>query len=123
MYYDNGNFPFSKRIFDWVVLFSVLHHSDKQEKLLREAGRIAKKGIIVHEDLLIKKKMHDTYTKVHDFLANRRKGIPCPLTFRTVDEWHEIFDKHDLNVIYEKVYKKKKFFFNTWKGFWVLKHK
>jgi ubiquinone/menaquinone biosynthesis C-methylase UbiE len=47
----NGDrLPFPAQSFDTVTLLYVLHHTDHPEMLLREARRISRKRVIIHED-------------------------------------------------------------------------
>ncbi|OGD83845.1 hypothetical protein A2572_02655 [Candidatus Collierbacteria bacterium RIFOXYD1_FULL_40_9] len=47
--YDGVNIPFKDKQFEMVLLITVLHHVNDFEKLLIEAGRVAKKVIVVED--------------------------------------------------------------------------
>ena len=89
----NGRLPFPNKRFDTVLLNDVLHHLDRsrQEGLLKESIRVAKKVLIFEAKPTI-------FGKLADVLLNRLHygEIYTPLTFRDILEWQILFKKLSL---------------------------
>ena len=49
--FDGTSIPFPEHAFDHVVLSEVLHHSHDPVALIKESRRVARRGIIVFEDM------------------------------------------------------------------------
>lgn len=49
--YDGERFPYEDNSFDTVLIITVLHHTPEPEAILREAQRVARKKIILMEDI------------------------------------------------------------------------
>jgi SAM-dependent methyltransferase len=89
-----GSLPFHDRSFDVAMFNDILHHSDCVESLLLESKRLARKAIVVFEDC-------DSWLlRKVDVGLNRRycADMPCPLAFRTSDEWQVLFAGLGFNV-------------------------
>lgn len=91
----DGLIPAPDKFFDVALLNDVLHHTTEQEKLIKEANRIAKRVIIVEPEPTL-------FTKFFDITLNfiHNPAMPTPLKFRTHDEWCMLFDdmRFDLHV-------------------------
>jgi ubiquinone/menaquinone biosynthesis C-methylase UbiE len=87
--YDGKTIPFKNKSFDTVLIIQVLHHCDKPERVLGEAIRVAKRRVIVVEDIA-RNAIHMQMSKIYDFLANFRHGVNVPFNFKTVPEWNRI---------------------------------
>ena len=82
-----GKIPFADQSFDTVLLNDVLHHVENCEILLGEAKRVAKRQILVFED------QASWITRLIDVVFNYvyAAQMPCPLKFKTRQEWMDLF--------------------------------
>ena len=68
--FDGTSIPFADKAFDHVVLCFTLHHSHDPMALIQECRRVARRSIIVFEDLpdsrfgKLKVSLHVTYTSI-----------------------------------------------------------
>lgn len=101
--YDGKDLSFIKdNEFDVVLISYVLHHTGDLENILSQAKRIAKKHIIMYEDLnegffgkfycLLHGKLYDWV-----FLKNN-----IPARFLSEKEWKELFKELNLDLIHSK---------------------
>ncbi len=88
--YDGKNVPFEDDAFDLALLIFVLHHNPDPRPLMREALRIARRGVLVVEN--------DTrgffkkpFTRLVDSLEFVRRGVPPNYFVKSTDEWLEFF--------------------------------
>ncbi|MCP6718524.1 MAG: methyltransferase domain-containing protein [Patescibacteria group bacterium] len=93
------NFPDNS--FDNVLIAYTLHHSQDPAALLKEVRRVAKHRIFIYEDL-----PDDFLSKLvcyfHGFSFDRFFGNKDKTTFKTEDEWLEIFKGLDLKLVHDK---------------------
>jgi ubiquinone/menaquinone biosynthesis C-methylase UbiE len=104
---DPFSVPVADGSFDIVMLLFVFHHVDPmedQERLLKEAIRIARRRIVILEDTPATS-MDLTFNKAWDWLLNRRHRVPCPFTFRSADDWLDVFKAHDLSIAHTETYR------------------
>lgn len=88
--YDGEHVPYGDASFDWVMLITVLHHTDDYRLLLAEARRVARKGIII---------LDHQYTNWIDWLTlafidwpgNVPFGVHTPFNFSTRGQWLALF--------------------------------
>ena len=102
--YDGKNIPFADNSFDSSLLLFVLHHCKDPLAVLKEAIRVSKNRIIIHED---------TYTSsfgrilagINDFTSNSPFFITNPMkmnmpyNYRTIAEWERVFFEFGLKVV------------------------
>ena len=107
MLYDGEHIPFKNNSFDSSLLLFVLHHCRDPLVVLKEAIRVSKNRIIIHED---------TYTSpfgrvlasINDFIANspffitNPSKMNMPYNYQTVTDWEKIFQSLGLRVIVKK---------------------
>jgi len=100
--YDGKNIPFNNDSFDVILISFVLHHTKNHELLLREARRVCQDKIIIYEDLpegffpKLFSKLHGiSFAKI--FQKNNYYG-----SFKTGQEWKELFNKLNLKLIFER---------------------
>ena len=86
---DGAELPFRDNSFDAVLLIDVLHHTEKQVKILQEAARVAK-VVIIHEDVF-NSKIQRRMTFLMDRVMNLQFGYH-PHSNRTVKGWSELFE-------------------------------
>jgi hypothetical protein len=105
---DPFHVPADDGAFDAVLLLFALHHNpyEAQSKVLGEAIRLADRRLIVIEDTPTTRVDH-VFNVFWDKILNLRHGVPTPLTFRSVDEWREVFMEHGLAVSHVESYRPK----------------
>lgn len=85
-YFDGTTLPFADASFDVVMFVDVLHHTDDPLVLLREAVRVAKRGIVV-KDHLVQGVFAKTRLKFMDYVGNARHGVSLPFNYWTRQQW------------------------------------
>jgi len=108
--YDGVSLPFEDDSFDVVVMAMMLHHVKHQEELFDEAIRCSRRGLIIYEDTYFSSWQRLAITW-NDFYSNMVYGVikiikglegkgvlkmPLPFTFRSVEEWNELFANRSL---------------------------
>jgi SAM-dependent methyltransferase len=104
---DPLTLPFPDRAFEAVIMLFVLHHIeewDDQERLVREAARVADRRLLVIEDTPTSR-VDRAINVAWDWLLNLRHGIPRPFTFRTASGWTEVFGRCGLRVRHAETYR------------------
>jgi ubiquinone/menaquinone biosynthesis C-methylase UbiE len=93
--------PFRARSFDTVLIGFVLHHCpDGGIAVLREAGRLARKKILLLEDRY-DHLLEQVVARLADKFLNRLENpnVPVPYRFRSSEEWKELFRELDLELL------------------------
>ena len=93
--YDGLHFPFDDRSFDTVLLADILHHEYEPARVLREAGRVARKRVIV-KDHKIDGPLAWTRISFIDWAANAGYGVPCLYQYYSGEEWSDLFQSCQL---------------------------
>ena len=86
--YDGRHIPFSDKEFDIALLICLLHHTPEPEDILKEAGRVARK-LVVMEDIytnILNKYITFAIDSVLNF-----EFFGHPHTNKTDKEWKKIF--------------------------------
>ncbi|OHA64425.1 MAG: hypothetical protein A2842_00875 [Candidatus Wildermuthbacteria bacterium RIFCSPHIGHO2_01_FULL_48_25] len=83
--FDGKHIPHGDKQFDVALLVDVLHHSENEEELLREANRVAKKVVVLEE-------AHDSaymklWANINDNLQWLLYGMPLGLHHRSKEKW------------------------------------
>lgn len=92
----NNKLLFKKDAFDVAVMNDVLHHMtpDVQEKMLKEAARVAKKVLVVETNRTLTALILDTlFSRIQCF------NMPIPYAHRNSKNWKNLFEK--LGLVYE----------------------
>jgi SAM-dependent methyltransferase len=99
--HHEGPLPFAENELDIVILADVLHHEENEELLLNEAGRIAKRLVIVkdHKPNGILGFWRICFL---DWAANYSHGVKCLYRYHTLSEWHVLIRKCSLTQIAEQ---------------------
>ena len=99
--YDGEAIPHDDNSFDSVLLADVLHHEEHPLRLLREAGRVAGKRVIVKD--------HKTgpvlawpRISLIDWAANAGYGVRCLYRYPDLGGWHELFRESGLSIHEER---------------------
>lgn len=89
---EGHKLPFLDSSFDCVMFNDVLHHTDDIESLILEGKRVAKR-ILIFED------KKSWLLSIVDIVLNYfySPKMPCPLNFKTSEEWHLLFLKLGLS--------------------------
>lgn len=95
--FDGVRIPHADRSFDFVLLVDVLHHSNEAEKLLDEARRVARRGVIVKDHLLEGRFAYSTLSLM-DWVGNARFGVALPRNYWSRSRWIDAFDRLGLTV-------------------------
>ena len=93
--------PFASKSFDNALIAYTLHHSKDPIFLLKEVIRVCKGKIFIYEDLpegLLSK----VFCKIHGFSFDKLFGNKNKTTFKTEEEWQEVFNALKLNLIFDK---------------------
>ena len=94
--YDGGRFPFADKSFEVSLLVTMLHHVPDPTAIIREAGRVTRKFLVVVEDIY-----HHAFGRFWTVWRDRFYnfeffGHPCQ--FRKKNEWIEMFRDLGLTV-------------------------
>lgn len=88
--FDGRSIPFESGAFDFSMLVDVLHHSENPLRLLQEAVRVSRSGVIIKDHLLQGIFARQTL-KCMDDTHNRRFGVSLPYHYWTPAEWESAF--------------------------------
>jgi hypothetical protein len=69
----------------------VLHHSDDPTILLREAVRVARKGLVI-KDHTLSGFLSGPTLRLMDRVGNGRHGVALPYNYWTHDQWFKAFE-------------------------------
>jgi ubiquinone/menaquinone biosynthesis C-methylase UbiE len=104
---DPLRIPTEDDSFDAVIMLFVFHHMERweeQERLAAEAARVTRRHLLVIEDTPTSR-MDRWLNTAWDWMLNLRHGVPTPFTFRSPQEWREVFDRAGLRVIHADTYR------------------
>ncbi len=79
------------------MFIDVLHHTEDPLKLLREALRVARKGIII-KDHMVKGFLAWPTLRAVDWVGNAPYGVVLPYNYLSEDEWQSAFKTLGLKV-------------------------
>jgi ubiquinone/menaquinone biosynthesis C-methylase UbiE len=99
---DGKSLPFPNNYFDVVMINYVLHHADDPSQLLKEAKRVSKDKIIIHEDLKEKGISNIAcwlHKNTYKLSAPFKK---MPINFLNEKSWQELFNQLRLKIIFKK---------------------
>jgi len=98
---DGKSLPLKDKSFDFVLIAFVLHHVKEPELILKEAKRVARKKIIIYED--IKEGVWGNLVCFfHALFWTVFNKAPFTFNFKNQKEWEEIFKQLDLKLIFLK---------------------
>jgi SAM-dependent methyltransferase len=96
--YDGETLPYEDGRFDAVVLYFVLHHCERPERVLSEALRVAAQRVVVVESVVTGPIQHRVL-RATDMAVNRireggsLKGQEQYLSFRTAEAWRALAEE------------------------------
>ena len=88
--YDGDTLPFTPASFDYVLFVDVLHHTPDAEKLLVQAKRIARRGIVLKDHYCESGLDYHTLALM-DWFGNAQYNIALPNNYKSTSEWRELF--------------------------------
>ena len=93
--YDGTTIPFPDQSFDAVLCVDMLHHTDDPTAILKEAGRVARKWVIVKDHIAESWLDHRMLTAL-DWVGNAGTGVPLPYNFLSSSQWQSVFERSGL---------------------------
>ena len=105
LYNPEEEIPLADGEVDTTILYTVLHHTNDPEFLIKEAVRITRNRLVIIEAYIEEDKIRMT-NSFFDWFYNRVIGnedINVPINFLKVKEWEKILEFHGFRVI-ETVY-------------------
>jgi 2-polyprenyl-3-methyl-5-hydroxy-6-metoxy-1,4-benzoquinol methylase len=95
--FDGHTFPSADKAYDWVTIVDVLHHTDDPCRIVAEAARVARRGIVIKDHL---REGFGAYTtlRIMDWVGNRGHDVRLPYNYLARAEWKAIFEKTGLEV-------------------------
>ena len=99
-YYDGITIPYKDDNFDIVSAIFVLHHCNDIDRVVSEIVRVARKKIIICEDVY-RTSIGKGIVCLMDFIENRlaSKDINIPYNFNTVKGWENTLRNHGLKIV------------------------
>jgi 2-polyprenyl-3-methyl-5-hydroxy-6-metoxy-1,4-benzoquinol methylase len=95
--FDGHTFPSEDRAYDWVTIVDVLHHTDDPGRIVAEAARVARRGIVIKDHLREGLGAYSTL-RIMDWVGNRGHDVRLPYNYLSRAEWKAIFEKTGLEV-------------------------
>ena len=97
--YDGTTLTFKKEEFDYVLLLTVLHHTEDPAKTIRESKRVAKQIIIIEDTY--RNKLQKVAMQFMDLLVNFGQS---KMNYQNKSErgWEELFNELNLKVLSKK---------------------
>lgn len=95
--YDGDTLPFADDEFDWATIVDVLHHAADPGRLLAEAARVTRSGVVV-KDHYAENARQRTTLAVMDWVGNRQYGVGRDGEYLSRAAWSDVFDRVGLRV-------------------------
>jgi ubiquinone/menaquinone biosynthesis C-methylase UbiE len=95
--FDGKRIPHGDKSFDVVMFVDVLHHTEDPMVLLREAARVARRGVLI-KDHTRNGLMAGTTLRFMDWVGNARHGVVLPYNYWTKRQWMAGFEEAGLEV-------------------------
>jgi SAM-dependent methyltransferase len=95
--YDGDNIPWPDGHFDVALFVDVLHHTEAPARLLAEAKRVSKAGIVI-KDHFREGVLADATLRFMDWVGNAQHGVVLPYNYLSDPEWRGIWSKLGLKV-------------------------
>jgi SAM-dependent methyltransferase len=95
--FDGQSLPFDDKSFDTVMFVDVLHHARNPRRLLVEAARVARRGVVIKDHLSESVLDHLTLCGM-DYVGNRHNGVPLPYDYWSALRWRRELSAAGLRV-------------------------
>ena len=96
--FDGRILPFADRSHDVVMLVDVLHHAEEPTLLIREAGRVAARAVIIKDHLTGAWLSHERL-RLMDWVGNIGHGVPLRYAYWSPEQWREAFRAAELREV------------------------
>lgn len=93
--FNGKDLPVDDNSFDTSLFMFVLHHTDTQIELLKEAKRVTKQYIIVGEDI-VESKFDKALSNIHLNTSPWARGND---SFKNEEQWEKVFDDLELTIV------------------------
>ena len=90
--FDGRTIPSANDTSDYVLFSDVLHHTEDPMILLREAARVARKGLMI-KDHLVRGLLARPTLRFMDEVGNRRFGVKLPHNYWRPEQWDVAFEE------------------------------
>jgi ubiquinone/menaquinone biosynthesis C-methylase UbiE len=90
--FDGVTIPWERKTVDAVMLVDVLHHTDRQAQLLREALRVSR-GPVVIKDHVSETRLDRAVLAFMDWVGNRSLGIASLHKYCSKAQWEQLFEE------------------------------
>jgi SAM-dependent methyltransferase len=95
--FDGDTIPFPDRKFDVTMIVDVLHHTDDPARVMAEAQRVSKQGIVI-KDHFRDGLLAGSTLRFMDWVGNASHGVRLPYNYLSNAEWRSTWAKLGLNV-------------------------
>jgi ubiquinone/menaquinone biosynthesis C-methylase UbiE len=96
--FDGMEIPYASDSFDYCLFVDVLHHASDSFLLLKEAVRVARRGIVI-KDHTSQGLFARQVLKFMDDTHNRRYGVSLPYNYWTFEEWNAAIQRLGLRAV------------------------
>ncbi len=103
--YDGFHLPYQDDQFDTALLIYVLHHCEDRIQVLKEALRVSKRVIFIEDTY--RNKLEWLWVAAKDMIGNGEFFLH---EYSTTEEWSEILNKEQCNILYEDSYSRMEFY-------------
>ncbi len=93
--FDGRTIPLENKATDYVLFSDVLHHTEDPMILLREAARVARRGMLI-KDHLVRGLLARPTLRFMDKVGNRRFGVSLPHNYWSPKQWDAAFEQLSL---------------------------
>ena len=90
--FDGVTIPAADQSYDWVTIVDVLHHTDNPGRLVSEAARVARKGVVIKDHLREGFAARETL-RLMDWVGNKGHDVRLPYNYLSRKEWDALFRK------------------------------
>lgn len=92
--FDGRRIPFGDKQFDVALLVDVVHHSEDEELLVKEALRVAGKVVVLEE--VHEHNGMNVLANIADNVQCVLYGMPVGVHHRNMEQWQEFFKRHSM---------------------------
>ncbi len=91
MEFDGMTLPYEDNSFDCVLIVDVLHHTDHQERLLKECVRVARQCVLI-KDHRCESHLDRLTLKGMDWVGNKSHDVNLPYRYLSNTQWEALFE-------------------------------
>ncbi len=93
--FDGLTLPFADDSFEWAIVIDVLHHAADPARVVGEARRVARRGIVV-KDHYAESRWQRFVLSAMDWVGNRQFGVGRDGRYLSRHEWSELWSQAQL---------------------------